>query len=118
MIRLEFILKRKKGRLPIIKLQVLTLRNNKIGTLGAETIGSFMKSNNTIKYLDLSFNQFDDNACESISEMLRTNQCLRYLNMLGNVFESRGMLALTNSLEHHFNEDNSPLMILKLGIIC
>ena len=78
MIRLEHVLKTKKGNLPSIKVQVLTLRNNKIGTIGAETISSFLKTNNTLKYLDLSFNLFGDKALESISQGI--NNCSKLIN--------------------------------------
>ena len=117
MIRLEHVLKRKKLTLPVIKLQVLTLRNNKIGNIGAETIGSFLKTNNTLKYLDLSFNLFEDGALESISGALRINQCLRFLGILGNEFKNRGILALSNALEYKYDELNSTLMILRVGDI-
>ena len=70
-IRLAHLLKRSKGRLPIIKLQILTLRDNNLGDMGIETISTFLRKNNTIKYLDLAFNNLGDSALESISEGLK-----------------------------------------------
>ena len=67
-VKLEHVLKRKKGALPKIKLQVLTLRNNQLGNMGIENISVFLRLNNTIKYLDLSFTGIDDAGLEIISE--------------------------------------------------
>jgi len=84
--------------------------------MGIENISSILKHNNTLKYLDLSFNHFDDTALAMISESLKTNNCLRYLNLLGNVFGDMGVMALTKALEYSKEEErNTTLMILKLG---
>lgn len=117
-IRLAHILKRKKGRLPPIKIQILTLRNNNLGNLGVETISTFLKQNNTIKYLDLAFNNLENNALQAISDALKVNDCIRYLNLLGSNFNDRGILSLTNALMHNYGEkEHTKLMILKLGDI-
>lgn len=51
-VKLLSILQRKRGRLPPVKLQVLTLKGNLIGKMGMENISSALKNNNTLKYLD------------------------------------------------------------------
>lgn len=97
-VRLAHILKRKKGRLPPIKLQLLTMRDNQIGNMGVENISSFLKTNNTIKYLDLSFCSLHDKSLEILSESLKYNKCIRYLNLLGNEFSDMGLLGMLDML--------------------
>ena len=86
--------------------------------MGVENIVSFLKNNNTLKYLDISFNSLEDKALEILSEALKRNTCLRFLNLLGNEFGEYGLISLTNVLQHkHGSDNNTGLMILKIGEI-
>ena len=49
--------------LPKVKLWVLTLQENKIGDIGIEYICSFLKSNKTLEYLDISNTGFSYKGC-------------------------------------------------------
>jgi Ran GTPase-activating protein (RanGAP) involved in mRNA processing and transport len=111
-------MKMKKGRLPSIKLQILTLRENGIAKMGIENISLILKNNHTLKYLDLAFNNLDDICLEILSESIKANKCLRYLNLLGNEFSDQGVSSLMHAIEFDRTRDqNTTIMILKLGDI-
>ena len=48
--------------------------HNAIGNIGCETLASFIRKNDTLKYLDLSFNHLGDRGLFAISETLRVNE--------------------------------------------
>lgn len=43
---------------------------NEIGNIGTETLMNFIKSNDSLKYLDLSFNKIEDRGLVSIADCL------------------------------------------------
>jgi Leucine-rich repeat (LRR) protein len=73
-IRLAHVLKNRISTLPPVNLQVLSMRNNAIGNIGCETLIGFLKKNQTLKYLDISFNQIGDRGLLAVAECLRDNQ--------------------------------------------
>lgn len=86
--------------------------------MGIDNITSFLKNNNTLKYLDISFNFLDDKALEILCEGLKTNTCLRVLNLLGNNFGDLGLNYLANVLQHKCDSKiNTALMMIKIGDI-
>ena len=106
---------------------VLTLRlGNKIGNLGAEAIANMLKTNSTIKVIDLKHNSslslggisavanvltyntaltklnlsgtnLKRQACESLGRMLKVNTTLKTLDISHNNFDTKGIRALLDS---------------------
>ena len=106
---------------------VLTLRlGNKIGNLGAEAIANMLKTNSTIKVIDLKHNSslslgginaianvlkynttvtmlnlsgtiLKRQACEALGRMLRVNTTLTTLDISRNYFDTKGIRALLDS---------------------
>lgn len=55
-IRLAHMLKKRSEKLPPVNLQVLKLSHNGISNIGCETLVGYLKQNDTLRLLDLSFN--------------------------------------------------------------
>lgn len=72
-IRLAHILKKRSPTLPPVNLQVLKMSHNNIGNIGAETLIGFLKKNETLKYLDLSFNQVGDRGLLAVADSFKEN---------------------------------------------
>ena len=55
-----------------------------LGTSGADQIGKMLSQNNSIIYIDLSYNNFDDDGVERLVHHLKDNRTLHSLDLRGN----------------------------------
>ena len=53
-----------------MNLQVLKMSHNTIGNIGCETLIGFIKKNQTLKYIDISFNDISDRGLLAVAECL------------------------------------------------
>jgi ankyrin repeat protein len=99
----------------LIPIQVLTLSGNQIGNVGFETLCFTLKSNTTLKYLDLSNNSITGKitSISALISMLQINKTLKVLYLVGNKFDSDNTIKLLDE----FGAINQPtaLAILKIG---
>lgn len=84
----------------LIPIQVLTLAGNQIGNVGFETLCFTLKSNTTLKYLDLSNNSIvgKTTTTAALISMLLTNKTLKVLYLIGNKYTSLICLILESML--------------------
>jgi hypothetical protein len=67
----------------------LDLSHNKIANIGLESICLALYKNQTLQYLDISFNSLEDRALYFLGDMLKHNTGLKYLSCIGNQFTKR-----------------------------
>jgi hypothetical protein len=74
----------------LIPIQILTLAGNQIGNVGFETLCFTLKSNSTLKYLDLSNNSIIGKitSTSALISMLQVNKTLKVLYLIGNKYSS------------------------------
>jgi Ran GTPase-activating protein (RanGAP) involved in mRNA processing and transport len=85
-----------------------------IGNIGTETLIGFLKKNEVLKYLDISFNQIGDRGLLAVAESIKENQKLEVLNLLGNDFSDKAVKILTDAFAE---AKKSKLVIFKIGQI-
>ena len=67
----------------------------------ATIVGTVVQNNTTLKHLDLSCNQFDDECIVPIADGLRTNKALKTLFLSENPISDDGVIALANALKYN-----------------
>ena len=67
----------------------LNLNENNMGDQGAEQIADALKTNTTLRKLELGLNYITDVGAKSLLEALEANTTLEYLGISGNEIESK-----------------------------
>ncbi|XP_069796449.1 leucine-rich repeat-containing protein 71-like isoform X2 [Narcine bancroftii] len=85
-----------------LRIQNLTLRNNKIDDTGAKLIGEALstpkQSNRTLLSLNLNFNHISDQGIGYIADGLRLNRMLLWLSVAHNRIGDKGAMRLAEVL--------------------
>lgn len=81
-------------------LQVLDLRVNDIGNIGAEAIFESLKSNSKLKRLYIS-NRIDDLGATNMGDCLKLNSTLTYLDVCANNISDHGATYIAKCLERN-----------------
>lgn len=79
-------------------LEILVLRNNRIGNDGVVAIASGLSLNSSLKRLDLSVNLITDLGAEFLANVVSLNATLEALDVSNNKFGLRAGLAFANML--------------------
>ena len=75
------------------------ISNNMIEKNGALAIGDAIRSNYTLKYLDIKFNRLKDEGGAAILNCIRGNISLTSLNLSSNALGNRTALAMKSMIE-------------------
>ncbi len=87
----------------------LSIENNLIGALGAQSLAAALNINATLKSLDLSSNHIGAEGARSLATALDNNATLTRLNLSANDIGAQGARALATALDN-----NTTLMSLDL----
>lgn len=79
-------------------IQLLDLRNNKIGAEGASAIASFLETNTSISKIDLRWNEIGTLGCQRILQALPRCPSLKFLEVSGNKISEEILIQLENQL--------------------
>ncbi|CAF3739815.1 unnamed protein product [Rotaria sp. Silwood1] len=90
-------------------LTTLSLRQNRIGDIGAEYLAILLRNNPTLKELDLSLNRITNHGAQNIALGLQQNKVLTRMNLSQNQIEDDGARQLVEILH-----DNQTLINLEL----
>lgn len=83
--------------------------DRRLGTEGANIIGTILKTNQTLKRINLRFYKLTDEGVIAIAQALKVNRTLTHLNLSLNIIED-GAVALADALKV-----NTSLVSLDLG---
>jgi Ran GTPase-activating protein (RanGAP) involved in mRNA processing and transport len=79
-------------------IKVLKLRGTNIGDTGAIYLGELLALNLGLEHLDLTQNQITTHGAQHLALGLRTNNTLRELNLQGNCLQSTGIKYLMDQI--------------------
>jgi len=88
----------------------LNLENNTIGDLGVSDLASVLTVNKTLLHISLGGNNIGDTAAEALAEALKFNQTLKELNLISNQIGFAGANKLAEALKV-----NTSLTLLNLN---
>lgn len=90
-------------------INMIYLNNNKINHNGVNSIIKMLKYGDNIHYLDLRWNELNDDCAKLIYEALIKNTSIQYLNIVGNKILNNQLLDQINSilLRNKFFFENS-----------
>ena len=94
---------------PKVQKKRLILRGNCITSIGVHKLANFLKSNNSLQFISLEWNQIGSGAM-SLGEALEENTTLVHLDLRNNGLEDNDVINLAKSLEN----SNKTLKILDL----
>ena len=81
------------SNLNLINIQKLDFSNNNLNTNCIKSLGNILElNNNSLKFLNLSHNNFDDNSCKVLFNSFINLKCLFSLNLSYNKIGSTGIL--------------------------
>jgi hypothetical protein len=80
------------------RLEELYLCGNRLGDEGVSVLADALKSNCTLRVLDLGRNRFGDQGARDLAEFLRSNSSLQELNVWGNSIGPSGAAAVAEAL--------------------
>ena len=78
-------------------LREINLWGNNIGNEGVIKLAGALRENKTLTKLNLGWNNIDDAGAKALAEALRENNTLQKLNLSGNNIEDVGFLALAEA---------------------
>jgi Ran GTPase-activating protein (RanGAP) involved in mRNA processing and transport len=79
------------------RLETLNLCNNHVSDMGVKSLSETLSSqNSTLMLLDLGSNEITDLGAQYLAEMLKTNQTLVFLRLSFNQIGNQGIQLLTN----------------------
>ena len=107
----SFIIKDKKETNPNFHVEGIDLSCNSLGYSGIEGLCQVLKSNKTVKYLNLFHNLFDVNGARRIGEVLKENTILEKLDIGYNRIRNVGFTSIVNGMK-----ENKNLKLKYLGV--
>jgi len=100
-----------KPGVPSIPIERLFLAHNLLGPVGTASIAASLKTNMSLRCLDLSSNRFGVTGARAIAAVLRANHPLEELNLFANLIGVEGCREIAFALPH-----NTHLKVLDLGM--
>ena len=86
----------------------ILLQNNKINSV--QSISS-LNDNKTLKYLNLAYNSLDDDKIKVIAKMLKSNNTLKEIDLTGNKVTQKGIDIFQKALNEKALKDNCKIFI-------
>jgi len=83
-----------------ISIKCLSVANNELDDVAAETIFKGLRANSTVVDLMLHGNRITDKSCLAVADMLRDNATLHFLVLSDNQITNAGALGLAAPLQH------------------
>lgn len=84
---------------PTTVLEELYIQNSKLSSNGAINLFKALKDNNTLRKLDVSYNEITDDACNAITTALKQNNSLVKLWIYDNPLSGEAILNIMTALK-------------------